>query len=69
MYITERHLPDVDKACDYFLYDSSVGFPVSDIVSAGGNPKAAVKLPSEYGFGDNAHAAITDFGHKIHYLN
>jgi hypothetical protein len=28
-----------------------------------------VKLPSEYGFGDNAHAAITDFGHKIHYLN
>lgn len=60
---------EVDVAWDRFLYNNSVWIHAEDIIAAGKDPSVAVKLPIELGYGSNAYAAMTDFGHKVHCLN
>ena len=60
---------EVDKAWEDIIDHEVSWVTSSDLIKLGKDPSVNVKIPLEYGVGDDAYAVETDMLHKIHCLN
>ena len=60
---------EVDQAWNKIVYHEVSWVSSADLIKLGKDPSVSVKIPEEYGIGDDAYAIETDMLHKIHCLN